>query len=326
MKSPFLSIITPMYNRETVVDRAIRSCLSQEFDDFEIVVVDDASTDASVAAVERFSDDRIRILRHSTNQGVSVARNTGMASARGEWFVYLDSDDELMPGALATINRRARSLDDDVVAMRFMCTDESGLSPDPPLDNLIWTYERYLRWADSAIFRKQDTLPCARRSTFPTVRFPDSRALEGSYHLDLARLGQIAAWADVLLLVHHDAADRLTVPTISRSLRNSADHAADVEGILRNHGVSIRRHAPEMYALLLASGASTFFMAGQRVAGLRYSARALGMHPWSGRVWIVLFVGLAGRFPLAALQWLKSRVVRFVRQMRWRREGKGAGD
>ena len=130
--TPFFSIVVPMYNREAFIGRTLRSCLGQDFSDFEVVVVDDASSDRSVEAVRQFDDPRIRLERHERNRGRCPARNTGLSVARGEWLVFLDSDDELLPGALAAIHQRAVAARPQVGSLRFMCLDECGTSPDPP--------------------------------------------------------------------------------------------------------------------------------------------------------------------------------------------------
>jgi glycosyltransferase involved in cell wall biosynthesis len=102
---PRLSIVVPTYNRAAVLGRAIASVLSQGFGDFELVVVDDGSTDGTRAVIESFADARIRRLEQS-NMGVSAARNAGADVATGEFFVFLDSDDEFVSGALARIADR----------------------------------------------------------------------------------------------------------------------------------------------------------------------------------------------------------------------------
>lgn len=96
-----ISVVIPLYNKETSVAQCLKSVLSQSYDDFEVVIVDDGSTDGSVAVVEAFNDSRIRLIRQE-NGGPSKARNTGVKNARGEWIVFLDADDELLPGALET--------------------------------------------------------------------------------------------------------------------------------------------------------------------------------------------------------------------------------
>ena len=94
-----ISVVIPLYNKEASIKQSLMSVLSQSYQDFEVVIVDDGSTDNSVAKVEEIQDSRIRLIRQE-NGGPSKARNTGVKHARGEWIVLLDADDELLPDAL----------------------------------------------------------------------------------------------------------------------------------------------------------------------------------------------------------------------------------
>jgi len=98
---PRTSVIIPVYNREEPVLRAIDSVLQQSDPDFEVIVVDDASTDNTPEAVTGIGDSRVRLLRHTTNQFAAAARNTGMQHASGEYIAFLDSDDAWRPDKLA---------------------------------------------------------------------------------------------------------------------------------------------------------------------------------------------------------------------------------
>ena len=99
--TPLISIVIPIFNRADTIGRAIESCLAQTYPRFEIVLVDDCSTDDLQSELKRFSDDhRIRLVRHAYNQGVSAARNSGVQNAKGELIAFLDSDDAWHPTKL----------------------------------------------------------------------------------------------------------------------------------------------------------------------------------------------------------------------------------
>jgi glycosyltransferase involved in cell wall biosynthesis len=93
---PIFSVIIPTYNRADLVSRAIQSVLSQTLTDFELIVVDDGSTDKTKEAVVRLKDTRIQYI-YQQNKGRCAARNIGAAQARGQYLTFLDSDDEALP-------------------------------------------------------------------------------------------------------------------------------------------------------------------------------------------------------------------------------------
>jgi len=97
---PIVSVIIPIYNRAHVLARAIQSVLDQTYQDFEIIVVDDGSTDNTEEIVKSFNDPRIRYIRHEENKGAAAARNTGIKAAKGEFIAFQDSDDKWLPEKL----------------------------------------------------------------------------------------------------------------------------------------------------------------------------------------------------------------------------------
>ncbi|MEE9299876.1 MAG: glycosyltransferase [Alphaproteobacteria bacterium] len=100
MARPLVSVVIPVYNRADLVKRAIASVCAQTFRDFELLVVDDASTEALRETVEGIGDPRIRYLRRGANGGAGAARNTGIHESRGAYLAFLDSGDEWLPEKL----------------------------------------------------------------------------------------------------------------------------------------------------------------------------------------------------------------------------------
>jgi len=98
--APRVSVVIPTFNRATLVERAIDSVLGQTHSAFEIIVVDDGSTDNTSATLRNKYSDKLVVFQQS-NRGVSAARNVGIAHATGNWIALLDSDDEWLPSKLA---------------------------------------------------------------------------------------------------------------------------------------------------------------------------------------------------------------------------------
>ncbi len=134
--SPFVTVLIAAYNAADFISRAIASALAQDGVRIELLVVDDASTDATRAVVEALARDdaRVRLLALPRNGGPSVARNAGLDAARGDWIAVLDADDAFLPGRLAHLAAIAGDAQADIVADNFryyeVAEDEIG---DPAL-------------------------------------------------------------------------------------------------------------------------------------------------------------------------------------------------
>lgn len=113
MTAPLVSVIIPTFNRAHVLGHALDSVLAQTLGDFEVIVVDDASTDNTRELMAGISDERVLYTRrdHSVNAG--VARNTGMQQARGKYIAFLDSDDRWLPRKLELQTRQLEELGED---------------------------------------------------------------------------------------------------------------------------------------------------------------------------------------------------------------------
>jgi GT2 family glycosyltransferase len=130
-ESPLLSYIVLSYNYERYVRTTLESILAQSVQDFEVVVVDDASTDKSVEVISTFEDPRIHLLRNEANIGGAASYNRAVGAARGEWLVNLDADDWVSPTKaerqLEAVRKNPRL---DVVGTYVSVRDESGV-PHP---------------------------------------------------------------------------------------------------------------------------------------------------------------------------------------------------
>ncbi len=97
MTAPTLSIIMPVYNAEAYLREAVESILAQSYTDYELIIVEDGSTDSSPEIIERFNDSRIRVLYNDGNKGIVYTRNLGMANACGRYIAPFDADDIAHP-------------------------------------------------------------------------------------------------------------------------------------------------------------------------------------------------------------------------------------
>lgn len=121
-----ISVVIPLYNKATSISSTLECVLNQTFSDWEVVVVDDGSTDDSANIVNSMDNSRIRLIRQS-NAGVSAARNRGVAEARGEFVAFLDADDEWDKEYLATQYELTKKYPDcDVFAINYEFRDING--------------------------------------------------------------------------------------------------------------------------------------------------------------------------------------------------------
>src|SRR5690349_8432002 len=166
---PLFSVVVTTYNREDIVRRCVDSVLAQTLDDFEVVVVDDASTDDTVAALERYEDPRVRVVAHEVNRGISSGRHTGASAAKGEWVVVVDSDWELYPHTLERLRELIETRPPGVRAIRSRLQWDDGritphFMPREPIG-----YEGRIRWVEEE--GGWDAGRCIKREVFDRVPY-----------------------------------------------------------------------------------------------------------------------------------------------------------
>jgi succinoglycan biosynthesis protein ExoO/succinoglycan biosynthesis protein ExoU len=129
------SVVVPAYNAERTIRRAIASALAQTEQRCEVLVIDDASGDATAAIVASLADQdrRVSLLRNPTNRGPAASRNRGLAVARGDWVVLLDADDELLPTRIETLVALGQRHGADLVADNLLICPEDDPGQAKPM-------------------------------------------------------------------------------------------------------------------------------------------------------------------------------------------------
>ena len=179
-----ISVIVPVYGVEKYLPACIESILNQTFTDFELILVDDGSPDRCPAicdeAAER--DVRVRVI-HQANQGLSAARNAGIEAARGEWLVFVDSDDYIAPHFCEKLYQTAQRTDADCAICSVQNVDESG----KPIDSALMRVADEVKTGREVLRKigRDDVTPYLtawnklyRRKLFNTLRYPAGRQNE----------------------------------------------------------------------------------------------------------------------------------------------------
>ena len=203
----FVTVLIPAFNAAATIRRAIDSVLAQTHDNFEVIVVDDGSSDATAGIVATYDSNRIRLLRLTRNQGESAAMNEGIAAAAGDFIAFLDADDEWLPANLVTQVRALQCNPNAVMAVcgcRFVgprgdvIRVETGIPPYAQNRAEVW---RSLL-AESLIAK-----PCvlARAEALRAVGPFDTRlavSADQDMWIRLAMRGEVEFVDDVLTIVH----------------------------------------------------------------------------------------------------------------------------
>ena len=136
---PKVSVVITTYNRANLIGRAIESIFRQTYKDYEIIVVDDGSSDNTREVVEGFRDNRIHYIRHHENRGCSAGRNTGIKASKSDYIAFLDTDDEWLPEKLEKqvylLERANSGIDAVYTAMLYVERNRKHLVPQLSIKN-----------------------------------------------------------------------------------------------------------------------------------------------------------------------------------------------
>src|SRR5690348_9546311 len=129
------SVVVPAYNAERTIGRAIESALAQTEQRCEVLVIDDASSDGTLAVASQYAerDPRVRVLQNLVNRGPAGSRNRGLSAARGEWIALLDADDTFAPHRIETLLREGEFHKADIVADNLLLCPEENVNARQPM-------------------------------------------------------------------------------------------------------------------------------------------------------------------------------------------------
>lgn len=159
MVQNYFSVVIPLYNKEKHIRDTVRSVINQTYKNFEIIIVDDGSTDNSLKVVEAIDDDRIHIVK-KINGGVSEARNVGILNSNYDWISFLDADDVWTQTYLFEVNRMINAYPEtDIIATDYFINDKASnrdlIIKEGYLNNYFeLSFEHYLLHSSSITIRK----------------------------------------------------------------------------------------------------------------------------------------------------------------------------
>lgn len=285
-----VSIILPAYNRANHLPDAINSILMQSFRDFELIIVDDASTQDIESIVRSIGDPRIRYIRRAVNGGAAAARNTGLAEARGEFIAFHDSDDLWLPGKL---ERQLAQLEKLPPEIGVVCggiilygRDSSrrfgpGLVCfEPPLHQgrLSIDEDQQAR----LLLRNRMSLPASlfRRNCYPDIEWFDERLRaneDWDFAVRLAAHTKIYEDLHPYLLVYKTADDNIS--------RRERQKLLSLARVMKKNMETFRRHPKAHGAQLYRLGVGLYHL-GKRRMGRRFILAGLIRNP--ARIWLTV--------------------------------------
>lgn len=272
--NPKISIVVATYNRTALLPAAVESVLAQTFSEFELLIVDDGSTDSTAEVISSYSDPRISYIPLEQNRGAAYARNHGIAETHAPWVMVWDSDDELYPNALETLMRAANAHPDAGTIS----------APARPLQNGV-----ELPWKKSeAGLISIEQIVCKYLPANEKVRMfkKELAALAAyrSFNLDFlvnAYLVKQAPWyhlAEPLGDLRIAGADSLTNARKRFNAKKSQDRAPHLATFLESFGTDVKRGCPARYGAYAYGTALGFLVAGNNDEALRWSSEAWKAH------------------------------------------------
>jgi glycosyltransferase involved in cell wall biosynthesis len=282
--NPFFSILIPTYNRSLLVLESIHSVLVQSFTDFELIIVDDGSTDDTEAVVNTISSAKLIYFKKS-NQERGAARNFGIKKAKGKYVVFMDSDDRMMDNHLETLYTHLKQQQEDFIATKYLFFKDGKKSVSKDVKRLTEGYYNF------KTFLIGNPLACCF-----TIRRENPDLILFREELDYVIMEDWIFLMENLYFSRLYLIDEITMAMRDHDNRSMRGSAGKIIGARRNASdylVKSLQFSPEEERIL--TGSSNYFCAvhsyigGETKAGFHYLLKSIGLLGISLKVILLLF-------------------------------------
>lgn len=286
-----VSVIIPAHNASSWIERALASVLNQTYQNFEVIIIDDGSTDNTWDIICRYSSHKVRIYRFEKNYGMLAARNKGLDLCVGDIVTFLDADDELTIDALETVVKKFSQLPDEVGIIFAKIRRDDGSE-----EGLSLTGEGYVPFGQIVCGKykeKHDFFAAFKRKYIETLRY--QTRVTGSFFYSFVARSCKAYYVPKVLRIYHDQANP---SSLSKKKRQAyyrlgiADKIVnDLEVFLKEFGDYIYRRCPKTYSLYNYYCGFYYLLAGERFRALKGFVKSLKSFP-NKRAIFYLFASL----------------------------------
>ena len=248
-KDPIISVIITTYNRAHILPRAIKSVLNQTYSNFELIIIDDCSTDDTKELVKSFNDERIIYHRHTKNKGLLAAVNTGWDLTKAKYNCKLDDDDELLPNALETVVKKFSEI--STKGVKFIWFDSIDVETGKFSGSGI-RKEGYISYEDVLSNKISGDYWQAIDMDFLGEKRYDERWWGGGGILWLKLLAESRAYyvPEVLYKAYRKHGNRMT-GDISSTIQHLSQIILLEKYFFKEHGEKLKRLSPKRYGIRL---------------------------------------------------------------------------
>jgi len=305
-KEPFFSIVIPVFNRAHSIEGALESVFTQDWPDYEVIVVDDGSTDDIDAVMRPYQGRGVTLLRNAANLGVGPTRNKGVLASRGKWIAFLDSDSYLLPGALSILNSTIATCDEKV-AVVYGKSEQIGVAQRSNRSSRQlsrrWGYKEFLQAPYVA-----EGLPVTRRELLLRFRFEENLGVKREcgtlVWYAIGQAGFDFVWTEDVVQQYEISPEGLS------GKRFLAAHPEEMiicnEKILERFGEDLLRINKKKLIALHQKTSFYCIMASRRNGALRHAQIAWKLDPLNLRNWLLMVLCWVGAraarrlYPVAA--------------------------